>query len=124
MKLTLEKLSKNTDKRYSYLHWKTCLPFVENRMGVLIHRPREVVSIRGITIRHGNYLSVHNWCGQSVNGYDKFTFLEAPPDEALLCARCEALAVYNGLPSAESLAGRHVHIGKVIGVKICCEGKP
>ena len=48
-------------------------------------------------------------------------FVDVPPDDALLCSRCEAVAVEAGLPSADSLAGRHVHLGKCVAVQTCCQ---
>lgn len=49
-----------------------------------------------------------------------FSFLAAPPEDKILCARCEAIAVANGLPSAAELAGRHVHVGRTVAVMTCC----
>lgn len=46
-----------------------------------------------------------------------------PPGDRLLCARCEALATAHGEQTADQLAGRHVHIGKVRGVRTCCENE-
>lgn len=52
------------------------------------------------------------------------TFLAAPPDDKLLCEACERNAVLAGLPSADELAGRHVHLGKIKAVQTCCVGEP
>ena len=40
MKLALEKKKPAPNQ----LHWKACLPFVENKRGVLIHRPRNATT--------------------------------------------------------------------------------
>lgn len=51
----------------------------------------------------------------------KGLYAGVPPDDRILCARCEAIAVANGLPSADELAGRHVHKGGVVAVATCCD---
>jgi hypothetical protein len=100
--------------------WETCLPFVENKRGVLIHRPRTVE--RYMHLRTP-YLAVHYWCGNGSNGHGIFTFLAAPPDGSLVCERCEAAATLAELPSADDLCGRHVHKGTTQPVQTCCEAK-
>ena len=50
--------------------------------------------------------------------------LYAPPDDKLLCEACELSAVLAGLPSAYELAGRHVHLGRIKAVRVCCVGGP
>lgn len=100
-----------------YLYWKSCLPFVENRLGVLIHRPKRVHTL---VAHHGfRNLAIETWCGNSQNGMDKFTFLSAPPDGKVVCARCEMMAIENGLLSSDDIVGRHVHIGHVKPVITC-----
>ena len=120
--LDLKKTHKNNDSRYDFFNWKSCLPFMENRRGVLIHRPKAVVTINASRLFGSKlpYLAVTHWCGSSVNSENSFTFLDAPPNGKILCERCETLAVEAGLPSAESLVGKHVHIGKVKAVATCC----
>ena len=59
-----------------------------------------------------------------MGGGTVFTFLDAPPDGKLLCDRCETMALALGMPSADSLVGRHVHRGKVVAVQTCCVGEP
>lgn len=111
-------LQRRPDDVVRGLHWSSSRPFVENRRGVLIHRPKSVLMY---TARWGEtYPIIDYWCGASANGTDKFTFLNAPANGKLVCARCEAEAVRNDLPSSDALVGRHVHIGGVIGVRTCC----
>jgi hypothetical protein len=98
--------------------WASCAPFVENSRGSLIHRPRAGMSYY---IHKSPHISVGFWCGMSVASDGKnLTFLAAPPDGKILCERCEAAAVKNGLPSAEELAGKHVHKGRTVVVATCC----
>lgn len=99
--------------------WTSCKPFVENSMGVLIHRPRRVTK-RQISERYKPHLSVQSWCGNTMNGGKKFTFLDAPGKGRIVCARCEDNAVSNGLPTSSALAGHHVHTGGVVAVARCC----
>lgn len=120
MKVALEKRHNNTDNRYQYLQWLSCLPFLENKRAVLIHRPRAVATVAKSAVSKRPYLIATMWCGSSMVNSEHWTFLEAPPVEKIVCARCESLAVLSGLPSSASLAGAHVHIGGVKAVKYCC----
>lgn len=117
MKVALEK-----KKKSSGVHWTACEPFVENSRAVLIHRVRHV-STHKIGPRWPAHLAVHCWCGNGMTGTDKFTFLSAPPDGRIVCARCEDSAVEAGLPSSAHLAGKHVHTGGVVAVRRCCESE-
>ena len=103
--------------------WSSCAPFVENSRGTLIHRPRT-----GSTYnihRTGPHVGVGFWCGMHTSsGGKNLTFLAAPPEGRILCERCEAAAVANGLPSADELAGRHVHKGRTVAVATCCDLTP
>jgi hypothetical protein len=117
-KYPLEVKRRSMDKMFP---WTSCLPFVENTRGVLIHRPR---SVSTYTQFKTPYLAVGMWCGNGHNGEKNFTFLSAPPLGAILCERCEQLAVAAGLPSADELAGRHVHKGGVKAFRNCCIALP
>lgn len=100
--------------------WKSCLPFVDNKRAQLIHRPKEVT-----TYVHYKYpyLAVKAWCGNTFVG-DKFTFLTDITDGGkLLCSRCEATAIENGLLSSSDIVGHHVHLGKLKPIRICCAEK-
>lgn len=105
--------------RHSIIPWASCAPFIENSRGVLIHRPK---SAKNITILGKTHAAILYWCGNGVSGKRNLTLLETPPEDALLCETCERHAVAAGPPSAAALAGRHVHLGKVVAVQTCCEG--
>jgi|GEM_PF-6705417 len=106
-----------SDYRRTTFPWASCAPFVENRRGLLIHRPRTVATF---TLLKKPHFAIGYWCGNHANNNSgNITFLDAPPAGAILCERCEELAVRAGLPSAEQLAGRHVHIGKIKAVLTC-----
>lgn len=118
MKLALEK---QRDLRGNkQIPWLSSHPFLENSMAVLIHRPRRVTSHKLLSERV-THLGIHLWCGNCMSGGKKFTFLDAPPLDKILCARCEDAAVKAGLPSSSQLAGRHVHTGGVVAVMRCCD---
>lgn len=121
MKLALQKKHETDDERYLYLNWTSCLPFLENKRAVLIHRPRAVATVAKSAITRYPYLISTMWCGTSMVHSEHWTFLETPPEGKIVCARCEALAVQNGLPASSELAGKHVHIGGVRAVKYCCK---
>lgn len=115
MKLPLQK---SKDQRAG-IHWSSCSPFIENSKAVLIHRPRYVVTHK-ISAKYKAHIAIGYWCGNHCSGTKKFTFLDAPPDSKVVCARCEAKAIEAGLPSASDLVGRHVHVGGVAAVQTCC----
>lgn len=120
IKLTLRKPKHRHDPKFPAFPWASCAPFVENSNGKLIHRPKTVVSFK---IHKEPHTAIDNWCGNVHVGTNKFTFLETPPEGKLLCERCEYTAVKAGLPSADELAGRHVHTGKLIAIQTCCTDK-
>ena len=100
--------------------WKACLPFVDNSRATLIHRPR---SGSTYNIHKKPHIAVSFWCGYTVTASDgHLAFLDSPPDGKILCEKCEAAAVKNGLPSADELAGKHVHKGRTVAVVTCCSG--
>lgn len=101
--------------------WRECSPFVENSKAVLIHRPRSV-STHKIGPTYKSHISVRGWCGNHFSGMKKFTFLDAPPEGKLVCARCEKIATKMGEPPSHVLAGRHVHLGHVVALQTCCGG--
>ena len=111
-------LKRRKDARFG-ITWKEASPFIENSRAVLIHRPRYVTTHK-IGEKWKAHISVECWCGNSFSGTKKFTFLDAPPDNKLLCARCELHAVKNGQPTAESLVGKHVHLGRIVAQQVCC----
>jgi len=119
MKITLERAKRPNVAVAVFLPWHSCQPFVENSRAVLIHRPRFVTTHR-IASKYHSHLSISFWCGAGSTGDKQFTFLDAPPDGKLLCARCEEKAVQRGRPSAHELVGRHVHLGGVVAVQVCC----
>lgn len=103
--------------------WRESEPFVENKRGILIHRPRSASMYR-LKTTGKSHIAVRMYCGASFTDNDgDLTFLPKPPEDALLCAACEARAVMAGLPTASELAGRHVHIGKLKAVRTCCGGE-
>ena len=98
--------------------WKACLPFVDNSRATLIHRPR---SGSTYNIHKNPHIAVQFWCGMVVTASDgHLSFLDSPPDEKILCERCESMAIKNGIPSADELAGKHVHKGRTAAVVTCC----
>ena len=111
-------LNRRKDARFG-IAWKEASPFIENSRAVLIHRPR-YVSTHKIGEKWKAHISVECWCGNTFSGTKKFTFLDAPPEGKLLCARCEEMATKRNLPTAHELAGRHVHLGRVVPQQICC----
>jgi hypothetical protein len=116
------KLALNTKRQNSraVAIWSHALPFVENKRGVLIHRP---TSVHLYNLNKHAHISVHYYCGNCSSGTKNFTFIECPPEGALLCARCEAAAIAAGMPSTFAICGRHVHEGRVVAVQTCCEAQ-
>jgi len=106
------------------LRWTESQPFVENSRAVLIHRPRTVVVYRTPCTTSKTHLGIGMWCGNHMSGDRKFTFLDAPPEGKLVCARCEATATAFGQASSDSIVGRHIHLGGVKAFRTCCEASP
>lgn len=119
MKIAIEK-EPRIGRHKGSIPWTACEPFVENTKATLIHRVRHVTTHK-IGDRWKAHIAVTMWCGNGSTGTKKFTFLAEPPQGRILCARCEDAAVGFGHPSAESIAGRHVHTGGVIAVARCCD---
>ena len=115
LKLQLKK--RKVTANYKHLPWATCAPFVDNSRALLIHRPRAVSTFN---TQKQSHIAVEYWCGNHASGGNKFTFLDTLQGGKLLCERCEKEAVLRGLPSADELVGRHVHKGKLIAVRTCC----
>lgn len=99
--------------------WSRCLPFVDNSLALLVHRPR---TVNTYNIHKHSHIGIGYWCGNHCSGGRKFTFLPLPPSNKLLCQKCEQNAVASGLPSADFLNEKHVHVGKLIPVQMCCQG--
>jgi hypothetical protein len=112
-------LEREKNLRGHGIPWISCKPFVENSNGVLIHRPRKVTTWK-ISERWKAHISVMGWCGATATGAKRFTFLDAPEADRIVCAKCEEKAVEAGLLPSSQLAGRHVHTGGVVAVKYCC----
>lgn len=115
MKVALKHPPKPSKGSYS---WDTCLPFVENKRGVLIHRP---IMVQRFMHLRTPYLAVQYLCGNGSNGHGIFTFLAQPPVGKLVCERCEDVAAAKELPSADALCGHHVHKGITKPVQTCCQ---
>lgn len=100
--------------------WRDSLPFVANKAGKLIHRPK------GVTLFNtprGSHIAVHYYCDQGVTDNQskgKLSFSDSIDADDMLCEACEARAVMAGFPSASEIVGRHVHIGKLKVVR-CAE---
>lgn len=98
-------------------HWRESEPFVQNKFGLLIHRP---TSVTLYNTSFGAHIGVHFWCGNCSSGpHNKYTFLEAPPKNMLICHNCEMKAVAHGQKSSSELAGQHVCIGRLKAINIC-----
>lgn len=99
--------------------WRDSEPFVENRHGILIHRPKSVTLYN---LHSHPHIAVNYWCGGGSTDNEikaKLTFLSEPKADAIVCEACEARAQMAGLPSSALLAGRHVHIGRLKPIKTC-----
>ena len=101
------------------LYWLRSLPFVANPRGLLTHRVRYAKTFRR---RNGarSHDSISYWCGNNCNNPPQDACFAVPPESRLLCQMCEARAVAAGEKTADELAGRHVHIGKLKAHRTCC----
>ena len=102
-----------------YVHWERSLPFFRASAGILLHRVASALDfIRGGSVSH---TAVHYLCGNTGFVRDGAEFVADPKKAGrLVCAVCEFRAKQKGLPSADRLAGHHVHVGRLIAVQTCC----
>lgn len=101
--------------------WTFSPPFVVNPRGILTHRVRYVRSLfwgDKLSHHHADYLC-GNGCNIDVDDIAE-VLVSDPPADRLLCARCEAMAAREDLPSGDALARRHVHRGILVAQRICC----
>lgn len=100
------------------VQWKMTVPFVINQRGVLVHRVKSASShpLSNGALHH----SCVNWCGSGFYS-GQLKFVETPPENRLLCAVCEDNAVRHGEKTADDLAGRHVHKGRLKAHRTCCQ---
>lgn len=121
IKYPLRMKSLRADLKKNAIQWASALPFVENKRAILIHRPKAATTH---TLFKKPHISVEYFCGSIQTGNDKFTFLSVPPMDSVLCNRCEIAALEAGMPSADSLAGRHVHKGGMRAYTTCGHALP
>jgi len=118
IKLQAEKKTRSPSYNQFRMPWASALPFLDNKLAILIHRPRRACTI---TMFKNSHMAVEAYCGNHFTGHaDKLNFLSEPPIGKLVCLRCETLAVEAGLPTSSELAGRHVHVGKLKAIRTCC----
>lgn len=116
--ITLEKAKRESG--WAYMVITQCKPFVRNLRAKLIHGPKH-----SEVYKCGNrrpHLAITCYCGSSFTAGEKMSFIDAPDQEEIVCARCEEAAVNSGKPTSDELAGRHVHIGGIKAFKMCCGG--
>lgn len=111
-------LKRPKDTRNVAAVWKSCLPFVNNGRGVLIHRPKTVVTY---DLHKEPHMAVHYWCNNAVSGNKNLSFLAVAPNDKPVCKRCEDAAVAAGLTSTDELCGAHRHKGVVVAAQTCCK---
>jgi hypothetical protein len=104
---------------WSHVVWKKSLPFFVNTRGFLTHRVSWVYSI--IYKGELSHTAVGYLCGNSgIEGTGHGLFYEDPPADRLLCELCENIAIRRRLPTADQLAGRHIHVGRIRVEQTCC----
>jgi hypothetical protein len=91
-------------------------PFCRKRH--LVHRVR-------FRVRHhdakdaATHETMDMWCGAQGRPEDD-NMLTDLDGSMLLCATCERIATDKGEPSADSLVGHHVHVGRMVARQTCC----
>lgn len=102
---------------------KKIKPFAVNPRGILTHRAKCVDTF----YRDGkpHHMHVDYWCGNGTcyDLDDELSVLvDKPPKDRLLCHYCEVKAIAAGQAKADKLAGRHVHVGVLRAIQLCCSG--
>jgi len=102
-------------------YWDMSAPFVSNPSAKLIHRVRTLHTHNGI-VSPGR-LIIDYWCGgRHYCGTDDDLIFEVP-NGRIVCERCELMAIAKGELSSSKLAGRHVHVGRMVVKQTCCGGR-
>lgn len=113
-------------QRFGYTFLEAAPPFFYNPRGILVHRPAMIYRISKINC-HGepiggggfSHYAVKYFCG----GGTCFDSLEAcleSPGDRLVCQTCEHKAEQQGQKSSDELAGAHVHKGRLVAQRTCC----
>lgn len=102
---------------------KRIKPFAVNPRGILTHRAKCV----DVFYRDGkpHHKHVDYWCGNGTcfDLDDTATVLvDKPPKDRLLCHFCEMKATAARQPKSYRLAKRHVHVGVLRAIQLCCTG--
>ena len=95
-------------------------PFIVNPRGRLTHRVRSVSTriVDGV-IKH--YTAMF-WCAGQVRFYEPSDSLVAiPPENRLVCERCEFAALRMKEKTTDELAGKHIHKGRLVIQQSCCQ---
>lgn len=125
MKIPLIRSSRSSRLPESYLRgrieWNRSVPFAKSTRGVLLHRVKSGETFLRDGVRTHDHVGF--WCGNGANHGQgsKVEFYESPPDEYLVCERCEESCKRHGEKSASELAGRHIHVGRIVAKRACCE---
>jgi hypothetical protein len=104
-----------TPEGHFTVHWLRSLPFFLASAGRLVHR----VKAAKTHMRHGerSHDTTIYLCGGIGH---RGEFLAEPPANRLVCEVCEFQARRKRLPTADDLAGRHCHVGRVKVEQTCC----
>lgn len=105
----------------SLVSWTKSPAFAANVRGILIHRVRHVTTVLWAGEEHHYHVTYlcNNGCNVDLDRIDDVLIAD-PPKDRLLCQFCENQALRKYLPSADHLAGRHVHRGVLVARRVCC----
>lgn len=101
---------------------KKIKPFAVNPRGILTHRAKCVDTFYRDGKPHHHH--VDYWCGNGTcfSLGDKDVLTDKPPKDRLLCRFCESNALAAQQKSSDKIVGRHMHIGVLRAIQICCTG--
>jgi len=107
------------------VYLENCEPFIVNPRGLLIHRVAEVILFE--QDGRPSHVSVHYLCGNLCHiepaMFEDVVYAD-PPKNKLLCEFCEVRARATKEKTADQLAKRHVHCGRVRAFQTCCQSGP
>ena len=94
-------------------------PFFRAQAGVLFHRVRYITDFYvGKRLRH---TAVTYQCNNTSFVRAGSMFSGNPTEQrAFVCSACEYWAKKRNKPTADQLAGKHVHVGRLVAVQLCC----
>lgn len=98
----------NPNKCKILVYLTEAYPFVLNKRGILVHRPKKISIIQSAK---GPSMVVEYYCGNSASGSDIFELKNDVETRQVVCRCCENKATKAGLPSTFAILNKSTFLG-------------